>query len=333
MDAALAVAFCEGVAVTQSMGLGGGFLATIYTKSSGSAETLVARERAPLAAHRMMFQNITSLDGILSVAVPGELKGYGELHRKYGRVAWRTLIQPTIDLCRRGHLVTEYLHRVLERKEDVMLNTPALREVFINPQTGRIWNVGDRVKRIQLAESLEIIANEGPDTMYTANGTLAKLMIDEIQQLGGIITMDDLVRYEAEWQKPITTKMKGDYTLHSISVPGSGMILAMILNIMNGYTAEYSVEYMHRLIEAFKFSYAQRTHLGDTNMNETLAEQIVDVHYANHVRSLIWDNQTFNDYKHYGGEFALTEDHGTAQISVLAANGDAISLTSTINGM
>lgn len=333
MDAAIAVAFCEGVAVGQSMGLGGGFLATVYTKSNGLAEALIARERAPLASHRMMFENVSSYEGILSAAIPGELKGYGELHRKYGRVPWKTLVQPTIELCRIGHEVTGYLRVVLELKEKIIASSPEMRKVFINPATGRVWNVGDRIKRPTLAKTLEIIADEGPDTMYTANGTLAKLMANEIQRLGGIITLDDLVQYEAEWQQPLSSQVHGNYTLHSVSVPASGQILAMILNIMNGYEAENSVRYMHRMIEAFKFSYAKRSHLGDTDMNQTLAEEIVDPDYADYIRSLIWDNRTFNDYQHYGGEFALREDHGTAHISVLTANGDAVSLTSTINGM
>lgn len=333
VDAAIAVAFCEGVAVPQSMGLGGGFLATIYTKSDNKAETLCARERAPLASHRMMFQNISSVEGILSVAIPGELKGYGELHRKHGRVEWKKLIQPTIDLCRTGHEVTEYLHTVLLRKEKVMLHTPELRAVFINPQTNHVWNVGDRIKRLKLADTLEIIAQEGPETMYSRNGTIAKLMINEMQKLGGIITMEDLLQYEIEWHKPITSQLKGNYTLHSVPVPGSGVILTMMLNMLNGYEADNSVEFMHRMIETFKFSYARRTLLGDLNMNQTILDELVDAKYANYMRSLIWDNRTFNDYKHYGGEYAMVEDHGTAHISVLAANGDAVSLTSTINGM
>lgn len=333
MDAAIAVAFCEGVAVPQSTGLGGGFLATIYTRSDQKAETLIARERAPKAAHRMMFKNISSSEGIMSVAIPGELKGYGELHRKHGRVPWKTLVQPSIDLCRSGHIVTEYLHTVLQRSEEMMLHTPALRDVFINPQTGHVWNVGDRIKRVKLADTLEIIAREGPETMYSANGTVAKLMVNEMQKLGGIITMQDLMRYEIEWQKPITARLKGNYTMHSVSVPGSGVILAMMLNMLNGYEASLSVEFMHRMIETFKFSYARRTLLGDLNTNKTLLKQLVDANYANDMRSKIWDNQTFNDYKHYGAEFAMTEDHGTAHISVLAANGDAVSMTSTINGM
>lgn len=333
MDAAIAVAFCEGVAVTQSMGLGGGFTATVYSKDTGLAESLIARERAPLAAHSVMFQNVSSEHGILAAAIPAELKGYGELHRRYGRVPWKTIIQPTIDLCRSGIVVRKYLFDILKRFEKVIVNSPSLVEVFINPKTGRLFNVGDRIKRPKLAESLEIIANEGPDTMYTANGTLANLMVDEIHELGGIITMEDLIKYEVEWKAPVTTKLKGNYTLHSVPLPATGAILAMILNIMNGYETEHSADYIHRLVEAFKFSYAQRTQLGDTNASETLYTQLADANYANHIRSLIWDNQTFNDYQHYGAEFALTEDHGTAHLAVLAANGDAVSITSTINAM
>lgn len=161
----------------QSMGLGGGFVATVYHKESGEISTLLARERAPMASRWDMFVNMSEVTGILSVAVPGELKGYSELHQKYGRVPWKTLIQPTIDLCRSGHIVTKYLETVLQLKKKQIFGSPSLSEVFVNPETKELWKAGDRVRRFKLAETLEIIANEGVDSMYSPNGTIAKLLV------------------------------------------------------------------------------------------------------------------------------------------------------------
>lgn len=315
------------------MGLGGGFVATIYDKSKENVETMIARERAPLASHKNMFENVTIVEGIQSVAVPGELKGYGEMYKKYGRVPWKTLIQPTIDLCRSGHLVTEYLRHVLEIKEKQIHNSPSLTEVFVNPKTKNIWNVGDRIKRIKLAETLEIVANEGPDTLYTSNGTIVNALVSEMKELGGIITVDDFVQYTVEWKKPVAATINGKYKVYSTPLPASGSILSLILNILNGYKASMSTDYIHRMTESFKYGYAKRSWLGDDYINESFIDQFSDMQYADEIRSLIWDNQTFNDYQHYGGEYELPEDHGTAHLNVLSANGDAVSVTSTINSM
>lgn len=315
------------------MGLGGGFFATIYDKASGKVETMIARERAPLASTENMFKNLTKITGILSVAVPGELKGYAEMHKKYGRVPWKELIQPTIQLCRSGHLVTEYLGRVIAMMRKDILKEPLLREVFVNPTTNDVWKAGDRIRRLKLADTLEIIAEEGAETMYNANGTIAKLLVKDIQELDGIITIEDLVNYETEWKAPITTHLKGNYTLHSAPLPATGMVLSLILNIINGFEPIYSVDFFHNLIESFKFGYAKRTHLGDLPFNQTFIDQFSDMKYADNLRAKINIHRTFSDPKHYGAEYETKEDHGTAQISILAANGDAVSITSSINGM
>lgn len=103
----IATLFCEGVILAHGTGLGGGFVGTIYQKSTGKVETIVARERAPLASTPSMFENISRVEGISSVAVPGALKGYAEMHKKYGRAPWKTLIQPSINLCRLGYKVSK----------------------------------------------------------------------------------------------------------------------------------------------------------------------------------------------------------------------------------
>lgn len=333
VDAMIATLFCEGISVTQSMGLGGGFIATLYNKETNTIETLTARERAPLASSENMFGNITQVDGILAVATPGELKGYWAMHQKYGRVPWKVLIEPSIKLCRNGHIVTSYLANVLREYEAEIKAEPSMSEVFINPITNEVWQANDRIKRLQLAKTLEIIAEEGGETMYTANGTIAKLLIEDIKKFGGIITMDDLVEYTVEWAKPVSTKLRNNLTLHSTPLPSSGNVLAMIMNVMDGFEADDSLTFYHRLIEAYKFAYAKRTKLGDIEIDAQFLEEFTNKSYAEHIRGLIWDNQTFNDPQHYGDVFENGKDGGTAHVSVIAQNGDAITVTSTINWM
>lgn len=225
------------------------------------------------------------------------------------------------------------MSRVLELKKKDIFSSPSLSDVFVNPKTNELWKTGDRIRRPKLAETLQTIADEGADTMYTYNGTIANLLVNDIQELGGILTIEDFVNYEAVWEKPITTKLNGGYTVHSTTLPASGMILATILNILNGFKPSYSVEYFHKLIESFKFGYAKRTHLGDLTYNQSYIDEFSDMNVANRLRDLIEPDKTYNDFKHYGAEYSIVEDHGTAHVSILAENGDAISITSTINTM
>lgn len=315
--------------------MGGGFVATIYDKASGKVETVVARERAPIASKIDMFVNMTTISGILSVGVPGELKGYAEMHKKYGRTPWKVLVQPTIKLCRSGHIVTEYLDRILQGQEEEILKSPSLREVFMNPKTGTVWRAGDRIKREKLAETLEIIAEEGADSMYSVNGTIAKRLIQEFKELGGIIAMDDLTSYKTDWQEPVTTKLRGNYTINTVPLPATGMVLSLILNILNDYEPDMSVTYLHKMAESFKYGYARRSFLGDEIFNQTFLNEFSDMKYADHIRELISNdgNRTFNDFRHYGANYTLKDDHGTAHVSVLSRNGDAVSVTSSINNM
>lgn len=111
------------------MGLGGGFVMTLYEKSTGDVKVLNARERAPNAATKDMFVGnlIAASQGGLAVAVPGELLGYWELHQKYGILEWSDLIQPTIELCRAGHTVTRYLAGVFQETSRTILENESLK--------------------------------------------------------------------------------------------------------------------------------------------------------------------------------------------------------------
>lgn len=126
-DAAVAVIFCEGVAMPYSTGLGGGFIMTIYTKALNKIETMIARERAPLAAHENMYENGESSSvGGLSVAVPGELKGLWSLYERCGSLPWEDLVQPTIDLCRTGSHVSKVIASTLRGRQSRIIAEPSL---------------------------------------------------------------------------------------------------------------------------------------------------------------------------------------------------------------
>lgn len=272
-DAAIAALICEGVTCPQSTGLGGGFVLTMYLKSERRAETLIARETAPLSAFENMFQHDTWVNGGKSVAIPGELKGYWELHKKYGRLPWRRLFKPTIELCRKGHVVSPYLSNILKRGRKMILESASLAQVYIDPKTRDIYKIGDYIKRPKLADTLELIANEGADTLYN-NGTLAQMLVKDIRAAGGDVTVEDFMKYEVRWEKPVVANLLDNKTLYSLSVPGSGPMIAFILNVLNGQLTEGpTVRSMHRIAEAFKYAYARRSELAD----DRFVPEVIDV--------------------------------------------------------
>lgn len=356
-DAAIATMLCEGVtckcnfllspklnsrtfsiiflAGPQSTGLGGGFHMTIFIKEKNLVECLDAREVAPKAATENMFVggNHSSLEGGLSIAVPGELKGMWELHRKYGKLPWKEVFQPVIELCRNGHEVTEYLATVLRMKEQSIKDVPSLSEVFINPESKEIWKAGDRLKRLALADTFETIANEGADTMY-AGGKIGRQMLADIKEFGGILTEEDFAQYKVKWLRPLQTTLKSGEQLYTMPLSGSGALLIFVMNLLKDYDLKHDILSWHRIIESYKLAYAKRSELADSDFVESaaaLVANLTSLEFAREARKKIDDFRTHNEPGYYGEHFVAPDDHGTAQISILAPNGDAISVTGTIN--
>jgi len=337
VDAAIATLFCDGVTCPQSMGLGGGFFMVVYTKRNRRVSAINARETAPAAATEDMYVDnpAASHTGGLSIAIPGELKGYWEAYQEYGRLPWHKLVEPTIDLCTKGHRVSSYLASILKRRESIILAEPSLREIFINPVTNQTWVEGDLIKRPALAKSLEIIAAEGGDALYSRNGSLFNDFMKDLKEYGSIITEDDILNYKVQWTEPVVNQLDENYQLFSMPLPGSGLILSFILNIIKGYDHfDGGILSYHRLVEAFKFAYAERSYLGDPGFVEGIEERLSNLtsdDFAAYIRSRINDEQTYNDYGYYGANWSIPIDHGTAHVSVLTADGDAVAATSTVN--
>lgn len=189
---------------------------------------------------------------------------------------------------------------------------------------------------------MKIIAKEGSDAVY-GGGELTQKLVNEIRAEGGIMTIEDFTTYEPKWGKPIESKLFNGDSLYTFPLPATGYIISFILNIMNGYKIheksfdEHQQEKLlyHRLAEAFKFGFAKRSKLGDDRSTEVLEalKELESIEHAEEVRSRIQDDRTFNDVEHYGANASVSLDYGTGHISILAPNGDAVAITSTINYM
>lgn len=126
--------------------------------------------------------------------MPSEIAGYAALHAKYGQLPWKTLFRPSIELCLNGHKVTPHLAAVLKFNVERIKQEPTLAEIFINPVTNDIYQEGDIMFRPKLGETLQILAEEGPGAMYDG-GIIGQKLVEDIEDMGGIITEEDLKNY------------------------------------------------------------------------------------------------------------------------------------------
>jgi len=340
VDSAVATSFCLGLFSMHSTGIGGGGLMLVYKRATKTMESFDYREVAPGKSREDMFVDdaTKSKTGGLAIAVPGEVKGLYEAWKKYGQLPWKELLEPTINLTENGFMVTLRMYEAANAYKNVIEKDPGIRKLLF--KDGKLVDLGTKITNIPLASTLRKIANK-PDDMYT--GSLAEDIVKDVQEAGGIITLDDLANYKVVRRKPIMDEI-GDLTLYTMSAPTAGPIVVHILNILKGYgfTADdlkddkRAILTYHRIIEAFKFGYAQKTKSGDPEFldKEKFAKWLEDMlsqEYGNKVRQKITDGETHNDTEYYGAEMAPPIDAGTTHLSIYAPNGDAVSLTSTIN--
>uniref|UniRef100_A0A6P7EXW8 Glutathione hydrolase 1 proenzyme-like isoform X1 n=1 Tax=Diabrotica virgifera virgifera TaxID=50390 RepID=A0A6P7EXW8_DIAVI len=338
-DAAIATLFCESVGSPQSLSIGAGFLMTIYNRTTGEVITLNAREVAPMKATQDMFGGNAILASIggLAVGVPGELRGYWQLYHKHGGgVPWKDLVQPSIDLCFNGINITTYIESALNKTRVLIKNNTLLSEIFINPLTNETYKAGELYRRPRLGKFLEKVAEEGGEALH--NGSFTESFVKDIQDNGGIITVEDMHNYSPRWSAAINTQFKDGRKMHTHSLPSSGPILTLMLNVWDGFldnSNPESIDNYQKMIETFKFAYAKRTHLGDenfVNVTEVMAD-LTSKAFAEQLRNMINLTATSSDITYYGANATVPQDQGTANLCFLAPNGDAIVVTSTINGM
>ncbi|XP_019618511.1 PREDICTED: gamma-glutamyltranspeptidase 1-like [Branchiostoma belcheri] len=340
VDAAIASLLCIGLTNADSSGIGGGLFMTIYNRETRTAETINARAMAPAAATENMFQwnhKLSTLGG-LAVAVPGEILAFWRAHQRHGKLPWRDLFQPAIQLAEEGVCIGGYLAATINEKSvDMKRPQSGLCDVFCD-ENNNVLRENQIMKRAKLAETLRAVADGGADVFY--QGEIARNLVKDIRDAGGIITEQDLRDYQVEVTPPLNISLAGGLTVLSPPPPAGGAVLSLILNILDGYRfspasvdgVDNQILTYHRIIEAFKFAYAKRSELGDPNFVDIdeLTRNMTSDDYAESLRRRITDGTT-HDYRYYDPSFVLPEDSGTSHVSVLGPNGDAVSVTSTVN--
>ncbi|XP_051892227.1 glutathione hydrolase 1 proenzyme-like isoform X2 [Pristis pectinata] len=331
VDAAIAALLCIGLVNAHSMGIGGGLILTVYNASTGVVEVINSREVAPEQEIR------SNLDtGGPSIGVPGEIRGYALAHQRHGRLPWKQLFEPSITFARKGFPVGKSLAVALEANKVQIEESASLCDVFCKKNSNRILNENDLIYFPQLADTLQMIADEGPDAFY--DGPIAEDIVHSVSQSGGLISRKDLKQYKAREETAINVTL-GDYTLYVPGAPSGGPVLALILKILEGYkfsresisTQEKKVLTYHRIIEAFKFAFAERSKLKYPTSGDH-REVIEMISKANEIRERINDSNTSEGIDDYGIKCLLPGQSGTSHLSVVAEDGNAVSVTSTING-
>lgn len=325
----------------QSMGLGGGFIMNIYIKKDRKAYALNAKEEAVGAVTEDMFSktNQSLLVSPLSIAIPGELKGLWEAYQRFGSLPWKNLVEPAIGVCENGFLMSKHMEDGLHTNSETILKDLHLRGMFFNETSQKFLREGSLIKPGKICDTLKIISSNGGNDLY--NGTLAKMLAEDLKEVESIVTNFDLAQYKVRWDDSIKYDLNGD-DMFVNPLPSGGVILGYILNVLKGYNItaddiskeEKTILLYHRIAETFKFAFAERTKLGDPNFVDVsdLVKKLTSVEYAESIRMKINDERTSDDLSFYGSEIEnVGVENGTSHLSLLAPNGDAVSVTSTVN--
>ncbi|KAJ7218077.1 gamma-glutamyltranspeptidase [Mycena pura] len=334
VDAAIAATFCIGTVNMFSSGIGGGGFMTVRIPPAHPDEpsevfTIDFRETAPALSNSTMFPpgSNTSQFGGLAVAVPGELRGLEEAHRRWGSLPWQTLVEPSVELAS-GWRVQQELAQRITWFPSLMLGNPDWRAVFA--PGGRFLRNGEVIRRTNYSHTLAMIASEGPEAFY--KGPIADSLIRKVHATGGILSHTDLENYRVKVEHALQGTYRGRkvYTSHA---PTSGPVLLHMFNLMEKFamTSRTPLD-IHRVIEILKFGFAARTKICDPAFNNDTKriDGISTKEFADLVAANITDDRTHLP-AYYNPKYDVKTDHGTSHTSVVDKNGMAVSLTSTVN--
>ena len=314
---------------------GGGFL--VYRTASGEVGSLDYREKAPLNAYEKMYLDENgdvipekSTLGGLAVGVPGTVAGLVEIHSRFGTLPWEDLVKPAIDLAINGYIVTEKQERSLRNKKDDFIKINGENTFY-----AQNFKAGDTVKNIALAETLKRISKYGAKGFY--EGPVAESLVRRVREAGGIITHEDLIKYKPVWRKPLNFKYK-NLNIFSMGPPSSGGVcLGQILKMIEPYNiGQYyhnSEKAIQLIVEAERRSYSDRSkHLGDPDFSEVPYNQLISNNYLNNRMNSFSFDLASQSKDIQAGKITWTESEETTHYSILDQEGNAIAVTTTLNG-
>ena len=332
-DAAVAISAVLAVVEPYNSGLGGGGFWLLHRASDGFETMVDARERAPVAAFRDLYLDVTgevmpgaSIDGPLAAGIPGEPAALEHIAKHYGRLPLEQTLAPAIRLAEEGFPVDETYRRKAQRRLPALRYSKQATEIFLTK--GEVPEPDQVIRQKDLAKTLEILAKQGSDGFY--RGELAQRLVKGVQAAGGIWTLQDLADYRVVERTPIKGQYR-DMRITSAAPPSSGGVVLMImLNILAQYdlTALEPAQRTHLIIEAMRRAYRDRAdYLGDPDFVEMPIERLIHPWYAAGLARDIHMNRATPSASL--GDRASGAD--TTHFSIIDREGNRVAATLSIN--
>ncbi|EEE1786086.1 gamma-glutamyltransferase [Salmonella enterica subsp. diarizonae serovar 61:l,v:1,5,7] len=339
VDAAVAVGYALAVTHPQAGNLGGGGFMLLRTKD-GATTAIDFREMAPAGATRDMFldeqgnpDSKKSLTSPLASGTPGTVAGLSLALEKYGSLPLNSVVRPAIKLAQEGFIVNDALADDLKTYgSEVLPHHENSKAIFW--KDGEPLKKGDKLVQQDLANSLTMIAENGPDAFY--KGDIARQIAQQMQQNGGLITTDDLAAYQAVERTPVSGEYRG-YQIFSMPPPSSGGIhIVQILNILENFDMNKygfgSADAIQIMAEAEKYAYADRSeYLGDPDFVNVPWQALTSKTYAKSIAGQIDINKAKPSSEIRPGKLAPYESDQTTHFSVVDKDGNAVAVTYTLN--
>ena len=313
---------------------GGGFF--VYSNSDGTSGSLDFREMAPGQAYKDMYldengdviPDMSTLGGA-AVGVPGSISAIFEIHSKFGSLPIEDLFEPAIKLAKEGFIVTEKQSSSLTGKlnDFILINGN-------NSLYSKRYYEGDTIKNEKFANTLSIISKNGPKAFY--EGEIAEMIISEVLESGGIMTIEDLKNYKSIWRDPVKFKYK-ELDIISMSLPSSGgILLGQMLKAIEDYDissyGHNSLKAIQLMTEVERRAYADRSHfMGDPDFMNLPVYELIDKNYVQErMENFSWEIATpSSEIKH--GDIVINESDETTHYSIIDKQGNAVSVTTTLN--
>lgn len=340
VDAAIATGFSLAVTLPRAGNLGGGGFMLIHDANSGENVAIDYREMAPQGATRDMYLdengNVDSNRARfshLAAGVPGTVAGFYYAHQKFGRLSWQRLLQPAIAQARDGIIVSYDFATLLKRRQSSLCRDEAACGYFFK-QDGVPYEAGELFVQKDLAGTLQLIAEQGPDAFY--KGKIAEQIIAEMQRGDGLIDAPSLAAYRPVARSAVHGTYRG-YDIVTMPPPSSGGIhVLQMLNILEHFPVARlgagSADNIHLLAEVARLAYADRSkHLGDPDYYDVPVDWLTSKAYAEELAATIDLGQARDSEDIAPGVAPLSESDDTTHFSVIDIDGNVVANTYTLN--
>jgi gamma-glutamyltranspeptidase/glutathione hydrolase len=341
IDAAVATAFALAVSWPPAGNLGGGGFMLIHLRN-GEVAAIDYREKAPERATPKMFLNDKgevdsdkSGVGYLVIGVPGTVKGLWEASRHYGKLEWKTLVDPAVKLARDGFVIDEVLARSLRSQASAMDAFPEFGRVF-RRAVGTYYQAGETLQQPDLARTLKAIYDDGPNGFY--RGEVAKKFVDDIQANGGIITLKDLANYEAKIRTPLRSTYRGYEIVGMPPSSSGGTTVIQMLNVLEAYDLgsmkRRDASTIHLLAETMRIGfYTRAKYLGDTDFVKVDLPRLTSKSFADTLRANVNTQHATSSLSLGKDIITRGEGSSTTHFSVVDDEGNAVANTYTLEDL